>query len=168
MSVDAAAVAVAGFLRPLMPANTQIVRGMANNVPPPLAPFIVLTEVGQPQYTTTRTKLNSVDGQMTYVMPKYLNFQIDFYGNQAGDMCNTAVTMLRSFYATENFPDGVEPLYCSDAMQAPLITGEKQFETRWLCTLSLQYNSPVTVTQESFNTVGEVTADPVNVTIPLE
>lgn len=168
MSIDAAVVAVAGFLQPLMPATTQIVRGMANNVPPPNSPFVVITEVGQPQYTTTRTKMNSVAGTMTYVMPKYLNFQIDFYGLEAGDMCNTAVTMLRSFYATENFPDGVEPLYCSDAMQAPLITGEKQFETRWLCTLSLQYNSPVTVAQESFDAVGEITADPVNVTIPVE
>ena len=167
MSIDAAAVAVAGFLQPLMPATTQIVRGMANNVPPPLSPFVVITEVGQPQFTTTRTKMNS-NGTMTYVMPKYLNFQLDFYGLEAGDMCNTAVTMLRSFYATENFPDGVEPLYCSDAMQAPLTTGEKQYETRWLCTLSLQYNSPVIVGQESFNTVGDVIADPVNVTIPVE
>lgn len=168
MSIDAAVVAVAGFLQPLMPANTKIVRGMANNVPAPNQPLVVITEVGQPQYTTTRTKMDSIAGTMTYLMPKMLNFQLDFYGTQAGDMCNTAVTMLRSFYATENFPDGIEPLYCSDAMQAPLITGEKQFETRWLCTLSLQYNSPVTVNQESFDAVGDVTADPVNVTIPVE
>ena len=168
MSIDAAAVAVASFLQPLMPAGTQIVRGMANNVPPPNGPFVVITEVGQPQYTTTRTKLNPITGQMTYVMPKMLNFQLDFYGLDAGTMVNTAVTMIRSTYATDNFPDGIEPLYCSDAMQAPLITGEKQFETRWLCTLSLQYNSPVIVGQESFNTVGDVIADPVNVTIPVE
>lgn len=168
MSVDAAVVAVAGFLQPLMPVGTKIVRGMANNVPPPKGPFIVITEVGQPQYTTTRTKLDAIAGTMTYVMPKFLNFQIDFYGLQAGTMVNTAVTMLRSTYAPEKFPEGVKPLYCSDAMQAPLTTGEKQFETRWLCTMSLQYNAPVIVTQESFNAVGDVLADPVNVTIPVE
>lgn len=169
MSIDAAAVAVGGFLQPFMPVGTQIIRGMANNTPMPWGVnFVVITEIGQPQYTTTRTKMNSTAGTMTYLMPKMLNFQLDFYGTLAGDMCNSAVTMLRSFYATENFPDGIEPLYCSDAMQAPMITGEKQFETRWLCTLSLQYNSPVTVAQESFNSVGEVEVNPVNVTIPVE
>lgn len=168
MTIDAAIVATSTFLQPLMPAGTKIVRGMANNVPPPKEPSIVITEVGQPQYTTTRTKLDGIVGEMTYLMPKMLNLQLDFYGLQAGDMVNTAVTMLRSMHATENFPDGIEPLYCSDAMQAPLITGEKQFQTRWLCTFSLQYNSPVTVDQESFNVVGDVVVDPVNVTIPVE
>lgn len=168
MSIDAAIVAVGAFLGPLMPAGTKIVRGMANNVPSPKVPLIVITEIGQPQYTTTRTTLNYVAGTMTYVMPKMLNLQIDFYGVQAGDMSNTAVTMLRSMYATDKFPDGIEPLYCSDAIQAPLITGEKKFETRWLCTLSLQYNSPVIVNQESFDTVGDITVNPVNVTIPVE
>lgn len=168
MTIDAAAVAVQAFLQPLMPAATKIVRGMANGVPPPRPPCIVITEVGQPQYTTTRTVLDPDEDEMTYSMPKMLNFQLDFYGLQAGDMVGTAVTMLRSGYATENFPDGIEPLYCSDGIQAPLQTGEKQYETRWLCTLSLQYNSSVTVAQESFVEVGEVVADPVDVTIPAE
>lgn len=168
MSVDAAVVAVSAFLKPLMPATTQIVRGMANNVPPPNSPMIVITEVGQPQYTTTRTKLDYINGEMSYVMPKMLNLQLDFYGLDAGTMVNIAVTMLRSFYARDSFPDGITPLYCTDAMQAPLITGEKQFETRWLCTLSLQYNSPIVVAQESFDTVGDVSIDPVDITIPVE
>lgn len=168
MTIDAAIVATGAFLQPLMPNGTKIVRGMANNTPPPKAPMIVITEVGQPQYTTTRTKLDSFTDEMAFSMPKMLNLQLDFYGPLAGDMSSTAVTMLRSLYACEKFPDGVEPLYCSDAMQAPLITGEKQFETRWLCTLSLQYNSSVIVAQESFNVVGDITIDPVDVTIPAE
>jgi hypothetical protein len=168
MSIDSAIVAVAGFLQPLMPTGVQIVRGMANNVPPPKNGFIVITEVGQPQYTTTRTKLDGIAGTMAYVMPRMLNLQLDFYGLSAGEMSGIAVTMLRSNYATERFPDGVEPLYCSNAMQAPLITGEKQFETRWLCTLSIQYNSAITVEQESFIEVGDILIDPVDVTIPAE
>lgn len=169
MSIDVAFKAVKDFLQPLMPANTKIVRGMANNVPPPLPPSLVITEVGMPQYTTTRTQLGGEDyGELTFSMPKMLNFQLDFYGNDAGTMASTAATMLRSLYATEKFPDGVEPLYCSDAIQAPLITGEKQYQTRWLTTLSLQYNSTVTVAQQSFVNVGESTVNPVDVTIPAE
>jgi hypothetical protein len=168
MTINAAIVAVGAFLQPLMPTGTKIVRGQANGVPPPLPPSIVLTEVGQPQYTTTRTSVDGVLEEMTYNMPKMLNVQIDFYGADAGDMCYTAVTMLRSIYGVENFPDGVKPLYCSDALQAPLITGEKEFLKRWLTTLSLQYNASVTVDQESFVNLGEVTIDPVDVTVPVE
>lgn len=167
MTISAAVVAVATFLQPLMPVGTQIVRGQANGVPQPLPPSIVITEVGKPQYTTTRTSLNSITGQMTYLQPVELRLQLDFYGLAAGEMSGIATTMLRSLYATENFPDGVEPLYCTDGFQAPLTTGEKQYEARWTMDLFVQYNAPVIVGQESFIIVGEVIADPVDVTIPL-
>ena len=168
MTISAAIVATSTFLQPLMPVGTKIVRGQANGVPQPLPPSIVITEVGKPKYTTTRTKLNSLTGQMTYLQPVELRLQLDFYGNAGGEMSGIATTMLRSLYATENFPDGVEPLYCTDAFQAPLTTGEKQYEARWTMELFVQYNAPVIVTQESFNVVGEVIADPANVTIPVE
>lgn len=168
MTIDAAIVAVAEFLQPLMPAGTEIVRGQTNGTPPPLPPCVVITEIGLNQYTTTRERLNWNADTNTHVMPKMLNLQMDFYGNQAGDMVNTAVTMLRSLYACERFPDGVEPLYCSDAIQAPLITGEKQYEARWSSTLSVQYNAEVIVDQESFINLGDVAVDPVDQTIPAE
>lgn len=168
MTIDAAIVATAAFLQPIMPAGTKIVRGQANATPPPLPPSIVITEVGQPQYTTTRTSVDGLTEEMTYSMPKMLNLQVDFYGHSSGDMCYTAVSMFRSIYGTENFPDGIEPLYCSDALQAPLITGEKQYQRRWLSTFSLQYNASVVVEQESFINLGQTLIDPVDVTIPVE
>jgi len=105
---------------------------------------------------------------MSHLMPKRLAIQMDFYGYVGGDMSNIAITVLRSIATTGAFPAGVTPLYCSDAIQAPLTTGEKQYEERWSATLSLQYNSPVLINQDSFNVVGDVTVDPVNVTIPVE
>jgi len=168
MTISAAIVATQQFLQPLMPAGTKIVRGQANGVPQPLPPSIVITEVGKPQYTTTRAKLNSITGQMTYLQPVQLRLQLDFYGLAAGEMSGIATTMLRSLYATESFPDGVEPLYCTDGFQAPLTTGEKQYEARWTMDLFVQYNAPVIVGQESFIHVGEITVDPVDITIPVE
>lgn len=168
MNIDAAVVAIADFLQPLMPVGTQIVRGQVNDVPAPLPPSIVITEVGQPQYTTTRKQPITVDGTQTYVMPVQLRFQLDFYGWSGGEMSNITTTMIRSIYPEGRFPEGVKPLYCTDAFQSPLMTGEKQFEARWTQELYVQYNAPVTVAQESFNTVGEVIADPVNATIPVE
>lgn len=168
MNIDAAVVAVADFLQPLMPAGTQIVRGQVNDVPAPLPPSIVITEIGQPQYTTTRKKPIAVDGTQTYVMPVQLRFQLDFYGWSGGEMSNITTTMIRSLYPEDKFPEGVKPLYCTDAFQSPLMTGEKQFEARWTQELYVQYNAPVIVAQESFNTVGETSVDPANVTIPAE
>lgn len=156
------------FLQPLMPAATKIVRGQSNNVPSPLPPSIVLTPVGDYQYTTTRSKFDPAAGKMSHLMPKRLAIQMDFYGYAGGDMSNIAITVLRSIATDGAFPTGVTPLYCSDAIQAPLTTGEKQYEERWSATLSLQYNSPVLINQDSFNVVGDVTVDPVNVTIPVE
>jgi hypothetical protein len=168
MNIDAAVVAVADFLQPLMPAGTQIVRGQVNDVPAPLPPSIVITEIGQPQYTTTRKQPIAVDGTQAYVMPVQLRFQLDFYGWAGGEMSNITTTMIRSIYPEGRFPEGVKPLYCTDAFQSPLMTGEKQFEARWTQELYVQYNAPVTVGQESFAYVGEVIVDPVDQTIPAE
>lgn len=168
MTVDQAIVSVRNVLMPLMPAGTQIVRGQANGVPAPLPPSIVITEVGQPQYTTTRSRLIQGTGQMSYKMPVKLRLQLDFYGNSGGEMSNIAQTMLRSGYAVERMPDAVKPLYCSDSSQAPLTTGEKQYEARWLMELWVQYNAEVIVGQESFNNSGSLIVEPVDETIPAE
>ena len=158
--------AVGDFLKPIMPANISIAKGQQNNVPMMPAPLLVMTPIGMPQYPTTRMSLDSTAGKMAYDMPKILKLQMDFYGKDAGEMSNRAATMLRSLYASEQFPEGIFPLYCDDAIQSPLTTAEKQYEDRWTTTLSLQYNSPVLINQESFNALGEVNADPTNVTTP--
>lgn len=168
VTVATAIVSVSKFLQPLMPVKTQIVRGQANNVPAPLPPSIVLTPIGMPQYTTTRSRFDPDTDQMNHLMPKKLNIQMDFYGFQGGDMSNIAVTVLRSLATEGQFPDGVIPLFCQDPTQFPLTTGEKQYEDRWSCTLTLQYNAPVLINQDSFNVVGEVGVDPANVTYPTE
>lgn len=156
------------ILQPLMPAGTKIVRAQANNVPSPLPPSVVLTPILLNQYTTTRTKLDGDAGKMSYLMPKRLDVQLDFYGLQGGDMANTAITVFRSIALEGKFPEGVTPLYCTDARQMPLTTGEKQYEDRWSATLSLQYNEPVILSQESFNAVGDISIDPTDTTTLLE
>lgn len=170
MSVDLAVATTGRFLASLMPwiPAGHIIRGQVNNVPAPLPPSIVITEILMAQYTTTRTSMNALGTQASYLMPKRLDLQIDCYGNRAGEMANIATTMLRSLAATEYFPDGIEPLYCTDPMQAPLITGEKQYENRFTLTFSVQYNEAVTITTDSFNIVGETSVTPADILIPVE
>lgn len=195
MTVDQAIVALADFLQPLMPAGTQIVRAQANRVPQPEPPCIVLTEINRVSMSTTRVTDTVGDVQVpvaygpepvlqgteqvtqpvsmlysAHTMPARLDIQMDFYDGQAAEMCTIAQTMLRSGYATASavWPEGVKPLYCNEGLQAPLITGEQQYESRWTLTASLQYNAPVTVTREYFNTVGSVTTTPADVVYPVE
>lgn len=167
-TVIKAIASLGAILQPLMPTGTKIVRAQANNVPSPLPPSVVITPLMLNQYTTTRTKLDGVANTMSYLMPKRLEVQMDCYGIQGGDMANTIATIFRSGALFGQFPDGVTTLYCSDARQIPLTTGEKQYEDRWSLTLSLQYNEPVILSQESFNIAGEVIADPADITTPLE
>lgn len=163
-----AVASIGKFLQPLMPAGTKIVRGQSNNVPSPLPPSIVLTPIGLPQYTTTRSTFDVDAGKMVHLMPKRLDVQMDFYGLQGGDMANIAVTILRSIATDDAFPEGVIPLYCLDPTQFPLTTGEKQYEDRWSSTLSLQYNSPVLINQESFIVVGDVSSDAADMSTTVE
>lgn len=172
MTVDQAIVALATFLQPLMPAGTQIVRAQANRVPQPEPPCIVLTEINRVSLSTTRVT-DTVAAQVmssAHTMPARLDIQMDFYDGQAAEMCTIAQTMLRSGYATSSaaWPAGVKPLYCNEGLQSPLITGEQQYESRWTLTASLQYNAPVPVTREYFDTVGTVGVIPADVVYPVE
>lgn len=154
ITIDNVIAALADFLDPLMPTGTQIVRAQTNRVPMPPPPCIVLTEMIESDLSTTENTYDIVTGA-SFQTSTQVNVQIDFYDPRSGDMCKTTKTLLRSSYGPDNFPDGIKPLYCSDGIQAPLITGEEQYEARWTITASMQYNPIVNVAAEQFDNVGE-------------
>jgi len=154
ISVNEVIAALSDFLLPIMPDGTQIVRAQTNRVSMPNPPCIVLTEVGQTDLSATHNDWLAND-RANYQRSIQINVQIDFYDGQAGEMCSTTKTLFRSMYGPENFPDNIKPLYCSDGIQSPLITGEEQYESRWTVTASMQYNPVINVAAEQFDTVGE-------------
>lgn len=154
ITVDNVIAALADFLDPLMPTGSQIVRAQVNRVAMPKPPCVVLTEIGQFDLSTAYSFYDMTTGA-DFERSTRIDVQIDFYGPKAGEMCSTAKTLFRSSYGTENFPATVRPLYCSDGIQAPLITGEEQYEARWTITASMQYNPVINVSAEQFEFVGE-------------
>jgi hypothetical protein len=94
----------------------------------------------------TRAQVNE-DGQYTIRTPKRIDIQIDFYGELSGDYINAFTNSYRTIWMADQFPSGIAPLYCSNPLQAPLITGEMQYASRWIVTASFQYNSVVIVPQ---------------------
>lgn len=153
ITVDQVIDALAAFLAPFMP-GAQIVRGQVNRVALPSNPCAVLTEILQVDLSVPHTDYQPPvdpdvdDGTATVYGPSRIDVQIDFYGAQAGEFCKTVKTAFRSHWGFAHFPAGIKPLYTSDGMQNPLLTGEQQYESRWTLTASMQYNPTVTVPQD--------------------
>ena len=153
ITVDQVIDALAAFLAPFMP-GAQIVRGQVNRVALPSNPCAVLTEILQVDLSVPHTDYQPPvdpdvdDGTATIYGPTRIDVQIDFYGAQAGEFCKTVKTAFRSHWGFAHFPANIKPLYTSDGIQAPLVTGEQQYERRWTLTASLQYNPIVTVPQD--------------------
>ena len=147
ITVDQVIEALAAFLAPFMP-GAQIVRAQVNRVALPSNPCAVLTELLQVDLSVPATDYQPTDNTATIYGPSRIDVQIDFYGAQAGEFCKTVKTAFRSHWGFAHFPANIKPLYTSDGVQSPLVTGEQQYESRWTLTASMQYNPTVTVPQE--------------------
>lgn len=148
IAVDAVIEALGAFIAPFVP-GAKIVRGQGNRVPPPHDSFVLLTEILQVDLETPLTAETADTVSITG--PKRIDIQVDFYGPLSGDQCAAVKGVFRTSYAVAQFPTGIAPLYCSDGHQAPLITGEQQYESRWTLTASLQYNPSVVIPIQSAN-----------------
>jgi hypothetical protein len=152
IAIDSVIDALKAFLQPFVGSN-PIVRAQVNRVPPPLSGFVVLTELLEVDLETPSVRLDAANNQLIITGPTQINIQIDFYGPSAGDQCKAVKTVFRSTYSPAQFPDGIKPLYCSDGLQSPLITGEEQWESRFTLTAYLQYNPTVAIPQQSADTL---------------
>ena len=87
-------------------------------------------------------------GSQTLTESTELVFQLDVHGQNSAD--NTAVinAAFRDEYAfdwfAENAPAGVTPLLADDARQIPFISGENQYETRYIIDCHLQAIQSIT------------------------
>ena len=146
ITVDRVIEVLAAFVTPFIEGG-QVVRAQVNRVPQPTPPCAVLTELNQIDLTVPHTDYDdtkAIVGNSTKI-----NVQIDFYGDKAGDYCKTVKNAFRSQWGYSNFPIDVKPLYTDDGIQAPLITGEQQYASRWILTVAMQYNPTVQMPQQS-------------------
>lgn len=171
ISVDQVIDALAAFLAPFVPGG-QIVRAQVNRVALPSNPCCVLTEILQVDLSAPATAYQPPTdpipaiGTATIYGPSRIDVQIDFYGAQAGEFCKTAKTAFRSHWGIAHFPANIKPLYTSDGVQTPLLTGEQQYESRWTLTASMQYNPTVTVPQDFADAATPNKILPVDVAAP--
>jgi hypothetical protein len=148
--VDNVIDALAAFISPFM-LGGEVIRGQTNRVSMPQAPFVLLTEIGLADLGKPHSRQSDASDATIYGH-KRIDIQVDFYGatgGDAGDFCGAIKSAFRSEWGSSQFPTTIQPLYCDDGRQIPLITGEEQYESRWTLTASLQYNPTVTVPQQS-------------------
>jgi hypothetical protein len=150
ITVDDVINALGNFITPLCPGST-IVRAQVNRVPIPPSPFVMLRELYQEDFGTPVVNYVSQELGETITTSTKVTVQIDFYGQNAGDQCRAVKNAFRTEWATSQFPDGIKPLYIDEAMQIQLITGEVQYERRWMIKCALQYNPSLSVPQDSAN-----------------
>jgi len=166
ISVDSVIDALVVFLTPFVPGG-QIVRAQVNRVALPSNPCCVLTELLQVDLSVPATTYQPDDDTATVYGPTRIDIQIDFYGIQAGEFCKAAKTAFRSSWGFDNFPENIKPLYTSDGVQSPLLTGEQQYESRWTLTASIQYNPLITLPQQFADELSATVQIPVDIFTPL-
>ena len=138
-----------------------VVRTQSNRVPMPKADFIAVTQKSLiPLSTNVNTNTATVQ---SILRPVQFTVQIDCYGTLSFDRCCTISTLLRDWTATDFFNKSgydMQTLYAGDAIQLPLVTGEKQYLERWTFDAILQLNPVINLTTQTANTL---TVDLINV-----
>lgn len=147
LSIDDVIVALDDFITPFI-APLPAVRAQVNRVPLPKSGGAVLTELLQVPLSIPETAWIPQDNLISITGPARIDVQIDIYGPNAGSQAKAIMGSMRTGWGYDAFPVTVKPLYTSDAIQAPLITGEQQYESRWTLTVSMQYNPELEVPQQ--------------------
>jgi len=107
-------------------------------------------------------------GLKNSLSPMRLTVQTDVHGPHSTDNTQIVVTLFRDEFATSFFTDGgypVSPLYIDNGQQIPFISGENQYEYRWVLMAKMQVN-PVVVTPLQFADTLVVALKEIDVTYP--
>ena len=135
-------VALGNFLKSMF--SCDVIIGEVNLVSMPQGSFILMNDVGKRRLSTNAHSYSS-EGEMSVSTATEYRIQLDFYGADSGDMCQSFISLANDLYAYESFPERIKPLYTSEPMQIPLVTGEENFLEQWTTEIHLQINPTVTV-----------------------
>ncbi|QHJ83903.1 MAG: hypothetical protein [Caudoviricetes sp.] len=155
LTVDNVIDIISTFIDPIAGTCQQ---AQVNRTAMPVGEFCILTPMRYIRHSTT-TETNADTGSsstsaMTYGEVRQLDLQVDIYGDNAGDRAVALETVFRTNYAYDTITgtdSRVAPLYSSDAIQAPMVNAEDQWQDRYIITLSLQVHVTITLQQDYFD-----------------
>lgn len=160
---------IAGIL-PTVPSAPPVIQMPDNraSMPLPVPGFVGMTARVQRRLATNFEAWDQSGPVPTVIaktQPIAVAIQLDFYGAAASDWAVMFSTVFRDDYGCEQLAPLMAPLYCDDPRFAPLVTGEEEYESRWIVTAYVQYN-PVTSTPQQFADALEATLINVDVEYP--
>jgi hypothetical protein len=159
------------FVAFILPTGVEVVKGLGNRVPPPAGPHVAVTATLQRRLGTNEAAYTDtgdpgpVQGFRAVTTSMEMAVQLDFYGPDAGAWAAAAVALWRDDQGCELLGPECQPLYADEGFQAPFVTGEEQYEARWIVNARLQYNPTIELSQQ-FADAAEVTAVNVDVQYP--
>lgn len=157
---DAIMAAMGGFLEAVLPDGVEVIQGQANRVPEPKSPdFVVMTDASRRQLSTTTHSYDPVAGTNAVGRSNALTIQLDVYGPNSSDNAQVIATLFRDAYGCEALGPAIQPLYCDDGQQMPLVNGEFQYQDRWTLRATLQANPAITTPAQFASSVNLTLAD---------
>lgn len=143
------------FLLAVLPTGIEVVQGQQNRVPEVRGPnHIVMTPARRDQMASTTHSYDRTAGTNTVTRSTGFHCTLDIYGPDGSDNAQVVSTLLRDEYGCEFLkPYGIQPLWCDDGQQMPLVNGEFQYEARWMVRAVLQANPAVVVPQDFADSV---------------
>jgi len=150
------------FLQDILPAGDDdapfvVVVGQENRVPEPSENnYAVMWPLRMPRLATNFEELVGTGLNRGLVQSARQNtevvVQIDIHGPEAFNNANRVSTLFRSSYAVDFFEGQglpIAPLYSGEPRNAPFISGEKQYEDRYVVEANMQVNFTMTAVAQS-------------------
>lgn len=148
--------ALRSFIIGVVPSGIEVIRAQVNRVPSPKGPnYIVMNSLRRTRLSTnveTWDWANASPDKLSVLVPAQSSIQLDVHGPLGADNAWRISGLFRSSYACDQFAagsvKGMTPLYMEDPRQLPFITGEQQYEDRWIIETQIQANVTITVPQD--------------------
>lgn len=138
----------------------QCYQAQVDRVPMPVGAFNIITPLRFRRLSTTKdTSVDTGDNDtatMEYTEVRQAEIQVDLYGDSAGDRAIQLETLFTSSYGYETIKgidERLAPLFSTEAIQAPMINSESQWQERYIITLTLHAHITVSLSQQYFDSV---------------
>jgi hypothetical protein len=102
-----------------------------------------MTAADRKQLATTTHRYDAAGQSNSVGRSNSITVQLDVYGPGSTDNAQVIATLFRDQYGCDALGPNVQPLYCDDGRQMPLINGEMQYQDRWTLMATMQANPAI-------------------------
>lgn len=147
--------ALRGFLLSIT-TITDIYQAQDPRVPMPKGRYVIMTPIRRERQSTGMRVYDIGVNQMQIGQVTVFVFQLDVYGEGAGDCASVIEQLWRTEYAVDlmhSLNANITPLFTDTVVQATMINAESNYEPRYTLTIHFQVIQNIRVNQALFDQV---------------